>query len=622
MALLLLVALDGAPAGASPAPQSTMALAGPVALVLVPDLTWADAPPELDGFARASLSMRSSSARSSAVDTYLTVGKGGRSAGLGARGVGRVEPSAGGGGLRLADWPELVQRDRGLRYGGALGSLGQLVEHAGGRLVLVAREPVGAAAAVAANGDGEVRSFRPWSVEALDAARGPDEHVVVAVDAADLAPTLAALNGSCTLVASASTPDDNRHLGVLAVSPECGLGRAGLGSESTHQDDLATLPDVTRTFLGLAGAAPTVPLTATDAVDRQALVEADDRARVADHTRTDLVWLFVLLHLAAAVVAVSRPRVRAAVACALLAVPSAAFLMMVVPWWRWGLWAAVVTGGLLSAVLAVGGVALCRRDVRAGVGTLAALAVVVIGVDALFGGALEIDAPFGNSPIGAGRFYGVGNIGSGFLVAGLLVAGGLALDAWGRRALPAVVVGMGVGLVVLGAPWFGADAGGMVYGGLACGVLVVGYLRGRVGVRGLAALAVAAVVAVGVFAVVDVARGAGPSTHLGRAVAGDSVVDLAVRKGTRAVRSVTNPMALIVVIGAIALAAVRRRGVWRPALQAAGWALLVAAVAGSLLNDSGVIVGAAVVAVTWPAMLAVLGPALAEPAEVPVSGRT
>ena len=291
--------------------------------------------------------------------------------------------------------------------------------------------------------------------------------------------------------------------------------------------------------------------------------------------------------------------------------------MMVVPWWRWGLWAALLTGGLLSAVLAAGSVALCRRDVRAGVGALAALAALVVGVDALFGGALEIDAPFGNSPIGAGRFYGVGNIGSGFLVAGLLVAGGLALDGWGRRALPTVVVGMGLGLVVLGAPWFGADAGGIVYGGLACGVLVVAYLRGRVGARWLAALAVAAVLAVVLFAVVDLARGAGPSTHLGRAVAGDSVVDLAVRKGARAVRSVTNPMALIVVIGAVATATVRRRTAWQPALVAAGWALLVAAVAGSVLNDSGAIVGAAVVAVAWPALIAVT-----EPADVLVTGRT
>jgi hypothetical protein len=589
------------PAGAYPAPRDV----GRVALVLVPDLTWADAPAELDGFAKANLSMRSASAGSSAADTYLTLGKGARSEGI-RGGVGTVEPLAGGG-LRLVDWPELVRRDANLHYGGALGSLAQAVEDAGGRLVLVAPEPAGAAAAVAADRDGVVASFRPLRAEAAAAVPGSGEHLAVALgDAGELGPALAARAGSCTLVASASTPGGNRRLGVLAASPECRLGRAGLGSESTHHD-LATLPDVTATFLGLAEAAPTVPLTATPAVGRQALIDADARSRVADRSRTELVWLFVLLQLVGAVVAVRRPRSRPVVACVLLAVPPASFLVMVVPWWRWGPWAAVGAGAALSAALAAGALALAGKDVRAGVGVLAALAALVVAVDALFGGPLEIDAPFGNSPVGAGRFFGIGNVGSGFRVAGLLVAGGLALHTWGRRALPGVVAALAVGIVVLGAPWFGADAGGMVYGGLAGGVLVVAFVRGRLSARWLAALAVAAVLAVLLFAAADLVGGAGPATHLGRAVAGGSVLDLAARKGARAVGSVTNPMAVIVVIGAAALAAIRPRLGPRPALRATGLARLVAAGAGSLVNDSGVIVGAAVVALAWPAMVAVAG---------------
>jgi len=35
------------------------------------------------------------------------------------------------------------------------------------------------------------------------------------------------------------------------------------------------------------------------------------------------------------------------------------------------------------------------------------------------------------------------------------------------------------------------------------------------------------------------------------------------------------------------------------------WALVVAAVVGSMVNDSGLIVGAAVTAVAWPALVAV-----------------
>src|SRR4051794_41716232 len=52
---------------------------GTVALVVVPDLTWSNAPPALDGYAKASLSMRNAPRRSGAGDTYLTLGKGARS---------------------------------------------------------------------------------------------------------------------------------------------------------------------------------------------------------------------------------------------------------------------------------------------------------------------------------------------------------------------------------------------------------------------------------------------------------------------------------------------------------------------------------------------------------------
>ena len=216
--------------------------------------------------------------------------------------------------------------------------------------------------------------------------------------------------------------------------------------------------------------------------------------------------------------------------------------------------AAGLTGGLLSAVLAVGGWR-CAAGTCGPAWARWRRSAAVVGVDALFGGALEIDAPFGNSPIGAGRFFGVGNIGSGFLVAGLVVAGGLALDGWGRRALPAVIVGLGAGLVALGAPWFGADAGGMVYGGLAGGVLVLGARRGRVGARRPGRGGGRGVLAVVLFALVDLAGApAPPPTWAEPWPATASSTWPSAR--TRAVRSVTNPMALIVVIGAVATAAV------------------------------------------------------------------
>src|SRR5215207_3629314 len=87
------------------------AAVGTVALVVVADLTWSTAPPALDGYAKANLSMRNASRRSGAGDTYLTLGKGARSA-----------APAGAGPF---DWAALRGHDAGLRQSGALGTLGQ-----------------------------------------------------------------------------------------------------------------------------------------------------------------------------------------------------------------------------------------------------------------------------------------------------------------------------------------------------------------------------------------------------------------------------------------------------------------------------------------------------------------
>jgi hypothetical protein len=590
----------------------------PVTLLLVTDLTWATAPEGLDRFAKASLSMRSAEAQSAAPDTYLSIGKGGRSEGLGPGvGVGRVVPGPDGG-LRLVDWPRLQRHDRRLHYGGTLGSVGQAL-HDHNRTWALASDDKDAAA-VAATAEGIVPAVYPGTAAGIAAAiaAAPDA-VVVAVPRPALADVLRRLSNPCTLVASASTPDDNRHLGVLAASPACGLGTAGLASPSTHHAHLGTLADVSRTFLALSGV-PRAPsstggiLTAGPPIERTRLVDADRRTWAADRARTKLVWLFVALHALGALIVVRSVRARTVVSCGLLAIPAASFLVMLVPWWRWGFWGAIVTGGVLSMAMAVGGVMLAGRDVRLGVGVLAATVAAVVGVDAVLGGPLEIDAPFGNSPVVAGRFFGVGNIGSGFLVAGLLVAGALAIDRHGRRSLPWVGGAFAAGVVAGGAPPFGADVGGILFSVPSYGLLLFGWRDAKFRLRHVLWLVAAAVAAVAVFAVVDFAREAGRQTHLARAVGRDGLVDDVARKGARAVQTIKAPMSNVILIAAAALALTRPSFRARRALRYGGYALLLAAVAGSILNDSGLNVAAAVLAVAWPAAVATAAPARAEPA--------
>jgi hypothetical protein len=145
----------------------------------------------------------------------------------------------------------------------------------------------------------------------------------------------------------------------------------------------------------------------------------------------------------------------------------------------------------------------------------------------------------------------------------------------------------------------------------AYGLLLLGSRPTRITGRHVLLLAGAAVVAVVLLAAVDLVRSGDSQTHLAQRVAGGGLTDDIVRKGTRALQTVKAPMANLVVIAAAALALTRFSPGPRRALRGASYAVVVAAVLGSLLNDSGLNVAAAVMAVAWPAgvMVASASPA-------------
>lgn len=609
---LALVLVGVGPLAAPPAPARP-----PAVLVLVPDLVWEGAPPVLDGWAKASLSLRSDRPSSDAPDGYLTVGKGGRSSTpTPGGGVGPVVPVGGagpGGGaaVRLADWSRLEDHDQSLRYSGKLGSLGQALNASGRPWALVSDDPAAAAAAVDRRGV-VTRFVQGGASEVGQAVAGGANAVIVAAPAGDVLAVVGASGPACVIVASVSSPGQDSHLGVLAASPTCGLGWAGLSSPSTHQAHLATLLDVPVTFLSRLGIAPPPGMGGSvvrpsPAVSRSSLIERDRRAVAGDDVRGALTWIFVCLTAAGAAAALLWPPARPVVSWTLLAVPPASFLVMLVPWWRWGLVGVLVAGGAIAAAISLVGAIVGRRHRRLGVGVLAGLAAAVVGVDAVFGGGLEINAPFGNSPVGAGRFYGVGNVGSGFLMAGLIVAAGVALDHWGRRAAPACAGVLAAGVVVGGAPWFGADVGGVLASVPAYGTLLAAGRR-RPPVRVVVGLVVATAAVLALFLAADLARPAADRTHLGRVITGGDLGAEMARKGGQALATVKSPLSLVVVIGVAALLAARVRLGGRPALMATAWALAVAAVVGSVLNDSGLIVATAVMAVGWPALLTLAAP--------------
>ena len=597
------------PAGAGRAPL------GRVVFVVVPDLRWSTAPVALTGWARASLALNSVD-RQRRIDVYLTIGKGRRTGALGAvTGVGPLDGGPDDVSLRL--WPQFTRHDRGLRFGGRLGELGDELAGHGVPLTVVGQSAD--AAALGADHAGRVRRFAMGGAPDAGRALRDSRLVVVETAGADLDGLLATTTGNCRLIASGSLPVGESHLGAIAVSPECGLGRGSLTSPSTRQAGFVTLPDLAPTLLSLLGVAPPDVfeggvIRAARPVSRPQLVDEDRRAAVSRDAGKPVTTVFGLAA-ACGLAGLVRERARLPLAAVLLAMPPALLLMMLVPWWRSGRLAGVlvlvgIAGLVAAAALRAGG----RRPARI-VLILTAVTAAVIAVDALRGGPLELDAPTINNAIGAGRFFGVGNVPYGFLAGASLGAAGIALDRIGSRALPGVAATLAFVVVADGAPMFGADAGGVLASLPAIGVLLSTW-RGRLSRLAVAVTAAVGVAAVAGLAAFELSQPAEHQTHVGRALAGGSVLPTAVRRGLTALDSFkTSPWVLVAAVAVAGLVAARHRVVTGPAVRAAFLGMVVAAWVGAAVNDSGVAVAGPVLFVAWAMALGLAQPrAAAAPA--------
>jgi hypothetical protein len=171
--------------------------------------------------------------------------------------------------------------------------------------------------------------------------------------------------------------------------------------------------------------------------------------------------------------------------------------------------------------------------------------------------------------------------------------------------VPWVAAALVFGAVAGGAPGFGSDVGGVLFAVPAYGLLLLGARHVRLRARHVAVLGGLAVLAVLLFAAVDLVRDAGAQTHLAKSVGGDGLGDAVVRKGLQALKTVAMPIALLIPIAGVVFALTRLFPGRHDALRFISSALVAAAVLGSALNDSGVMVAAAVAAVGWPAGLAV-----------------
>jgi hypothetical protein len=445
------------------------------------------------------------------------------------------------------------------------------------------------------------------------------------------------------IVVSPAAPGDMGQLTVFAMAgPGVEPGQAR--SATTRRAGYVTLPDVGVTILDALGLDPPSSMNATaitsdgsrpfTPADASRLADADDLARFRDRTVGPVSVIYVALQvvtygLAAAALLTRRERLGGGVrlaALTILAVPLVAFLSGLTRYHELPL--AAYVGLVFGLALVIALVALPIRRIHAFVPALALVGAnwLLQVVDVVAGGHLQLDTPFGYSPIVAGRFQGVGNLAFAILAATAVVVAtgppGLRRRTWQAdaavdEATPrpyivwAIVVGM-ITLVADGYPAFGSDVGGVLALVPAFVVLVLLLGGWRVTWQKLAVAAAGALVALAALAAVDLSRPADDRTHLGRFATQllDGDAEVVIRRKLQAnwfiLTSSIWTWLVPVALGFLTFLALRRTGFLHrlqrrvPGVRPCLFGALVVGVLGFALNDSGVAVPAMMFGVVLP----------------------
>jgi len=377
-------------------------------------------------------------------------------------------------------------------------------------------------------------------------------------------------------------------------------------------------------------------------IDR--LVENNQSAKMRDDTITSATVVLItaaVIVLVAGIVLLARPSARSRRVLPVFALVVPGFLLgthlvLVFPiaqWW-WGWYWVIVLSFAVGFAFAVEVIARGDAQLRVLVGFGAI--VVFHVVNQVVGAPLELDSVFGYTATVGIRISGLGNQSFAEMSIAALV---VAAVAWVRLPQPigriVAFSALGITLIVIGAPFWGADFGGLLAATPAYLVFVLLATGRRLRVRTVIVALVAAVALALIAGFVDLARPEGERTHIGRffeRVGRDgfrgfwTVIE---RKASLVFEVFGNPWVVLLIVGLLALVAVAGRWWWReiaptveptlatlrPMLLACG----VVAVLGFSLNDSGIVVPGTMLAVLVPALIALTPTESADRADAPSS---
>lgn len=624
----------------------------------------------------ATNSLRAIGRATSLPEGYVTLGAGNRATVPSS--ASRLALPTDDGGVRALGIDAIIADADAKLYGAEPGALGEALHGAGLTTAVVARTFDAVLALM--DRDGRVDEAQLGVGDALaaeDAARALSRHDVVLVELAGLQQVrpvhpddperrsavsvvmrsafravVQAPRGTVMILATPAAPHDRGQLGVFTLQGATTYPddtetarRPGsvFQSATTRRAGYVTLTDVAPAILTRLGLEVPTSMTGTPVVstgrtaDVATFAEIDRLSRYRDSIVGPVSVVYVLVQVVGAAIAVVAIRrssslrpLALTIACSVLAVPPLAFLSVLVPYQR--LPRGVYVVGLFLAALVVASIVISvsrRRRVAPWMPALvlAAFGLSVQWLDIVSGGRLQINTPFGYSPIVAGRFQGYGNLSFAMAAAAAVIVASAAPLVWPKiDRSTAVVWGAGIGAVMVicdGLPSYGADVGG-VLALIPTFVVVTTILAGRrVSLGRLFLAGVAAVAVLVAIAAYDMSRPPGERTHLGRFVTRllDGEGSLILRRKAEANIGILTssvwtwlvPVAIVFFI----LIARRRAGVMRrlseevPGTRAFLAGSLVLAIVGFAVNDSGVAIPAAMAGqvLPWVTALALALPA-------------
>jgi hypothetical protein len=525
----LMLAVVGLPTAATAAGTAAV-----VVVVGIPGLRWdqvsAAGTPTLWRLAHTgsvgALSIRSADAVTCPDEGWLTVGAGQRVRARTASCLARTQPVVSGTTARVGTFATIVADNRRLDFDAVPGILASSLAPTG------CVQGVGKAALGAADRSGVVGSYAETldgacPVSLVEAGVVTDRASAAAADMALATIDRGRPAGSVLLVVGLSDADpaDRSHLHVAIATGGPYTGGA-LHSQSTRRAPYVQLIDVAATVLELRGVAQSSHIdgqpwrTSGRAPSPSTLADLDKAAGAAGDA---LVWvvafLVLLVVVGTALVVLGRRRIAALVLLTALGAPAMTYLVNLTPWYDAPQPTVVTVAASLAmaTILALLAFQLGqRRSWILAAGLVSGFTFLVVVADLVTGAHLQLDSVLGYSPLVAGRFAGVGNVGYGVLAgSAVLLATAVAIKRPGWRE--AALIGA-VAVVVDGAPMWGSDVGGVLALVPGFGLLVLLTARKKISVVRLLALGTAAVAVVLVFALGDYSRPTSHQTHLGRFV--------------------------------------------------------------------------------------------------------